>query len=114
MGAGAPDLLDQRRRLGARLAREAGAEERIDDHVRLAELGVSGLRVDDLYVLARLDEVARHDAPVAAVGAATADDRPALGAGVDLQRELRCPGARALHQLDVSWPASAARISSDV
>ena len=37
--AGAPDPLDQRSRLGARLAREAGAEERIDDHVRLAEIG---------------------------------------------------------------------------
>jgi len=48
-------LLDQRGGLCTRLAGEAGAEERIDDHVRLAELRLSSLGIDDAHIVASIE-----------------------------------------------------------
>ena len=45
----------------------------------VAELRLARLRVDDPRLATGLLEVPRHDAPVAAVRAAAADDRPARG-----------------------------------
>ena len=81
------------------LPREAGAEERVDDHVRLAEVGLTRLGVDEPHLLACALELPRHDAAVAAVGAAAAHDRPTRRVA---ELDLRDPsGLRSgpLHQL---------------
>src|SRR5207245_1301421 len=87
------DLLDQSRRVGARLAGETGAEEGVDDHLGIAELGLPRLRVNDANFLARGVEMAGGDTSVAAVRAAAADDRPPAR---ELHGRLRPP-----HDLDV-------------
>jgi hypothetical protein len=72
---GGVDPLDQSGGLRPRRAAEAGAEERVDDHVRLLDRR----RLDGVAPL--LAQNARGDPPVAPVRAAAADDREPLSVG---------------------------------
>ena len=90
---GGVDPLDRRRRLGARLAVEARAEERVDDHVGLLDGG----RLDRVAALLAQDP--RGDPPVAAVRAAAADDGDPARVGEALQHLARDRRAGPLHQL---------------
>ena len=112
--------LDQRRRLGARHAGEPGPEQRVEDHVRLPEVGLARRRVDDAHLPARRLELARGDPPVAAVRATAADDRPALRRRERARARHapsacpHAPSARARSPGSPGIRASAARISSAV
>ena len=91
--AGGVDPLDRGCRLLARLAVEAGPEQRVDDHVGLLDCR----RLDGVAALLTQDP--RRDPAVAAVRAAAADDGDPAGVGEALEHLARDGGAGALHQL---------------
>ena len=72
---------------------EAGAEERIDDHVGLLD----GSRFDGVEAL--VPQNPRCDPPVASVRPAAADDRDAVRIGEELQHLAGHSRAGPLHQL---------------
>ena len=97
--SGAVDRLDQLDCALPRLAAETRAEQRVDDHVGLAELALTRPRVDDAHVVpVALQRLAR-DTSVATVRPGAAGDRPAPRTGERLERDARRGFARALHQL---------------
>ncbi len=91
--SGGVDPLDRRRRFLARLAVEAGAEERVDDHVRLLDRR----RLDGVPPFLAQDP-GRNPA-VAAVRAAAADDRDPARIGEPLHHLAGDRRSGALHQL---------------
>ena len=96
---GRVDPFDQRRGIRPRRAGEAGAEQRVDDHVRIAQVGLTSLRVDDQHVAPGTLQLARGDPAVAAVGAAAAHGRPPAGGGKAVEREPCRLAPGTLHQL---------------
>ena len=112
------DLLDQPRRSRARLALEAGAEERVDEHVRVAELLllVLRLRVDDEHVAARLLE---HRAATRPSPPFEPPPQTTVNWRASPKSSSACCGdrpPRALHQLvdGSGYASSAVRISAAV
>ena len=90
---GGVDPLDRRRRVGARLAVEARAEQRVDDHVGLLD----GSRLDGVEAL--VPQNPRRDPPVAPVRTAAADDGHPVRIGEELQHLAGDRSAGPLHQL---------------
>ena len=92
--SGGVDQLDHPRGVLAGRVAQADPEQRVDDHIRLAEVAEA---VDDSHLAPALLEQARTDASVTAVVAAAADD--GHPAGEAAEHDVRHGRPCAIHQL---------------